>query len=589
MVPMTSLGRLVALGLLSALPTWAIAQVGTSAGGAGASGGPGYAALEPVPTGSVVSAVEVVLRDVSEEREAALERAVRDALAVEGGWAWDPVVGAAALARVRQQPGVVEARLRGRRDPSGGHVLIVDVRGKEVPPARSGLFLRDAPGRFPVLYRDGPRYLRVELSGGHGLFSDGNPWFGRPEVFTAGNPLVEDPALGADTGDRASWTESLLQLGVAGAAPLNASGLYGFGALTAIGVAANGQDIFRDDQRSSLDLEKAYVGVLYAPLDEELRLKLSVGRQNYSLNDGFLVSQFGSQWNAGPRPGVYLAPRTTQDRSVVASAKYRDWSGTFFALDPNELGSIESDTRLLGLNLAHAGVGRWSGDLSVLHVPRSRTAYRAPDGIARSREGLWTGAAHLRLRTRPDHSDFWFESELAHQGHEDFDMVAWAGYGELGYYWRTRPWTPSLSYRFAAFSGDDPDTADYERFDTLYSGGLDHWLQGISINKLLSQANRLSQRVRLNVAPVPKLNLTLDLYRHVADERNNLGGNPALGSLESRDLGEEIQVTARWAVRPTVLVLGIASVALPGDAIDAAAPGGVDPWNTVQLQLFWGF
>jgi hypothetical protein len=193
------------------------------------------------------------------------------------------------------------------------------------------------------------------------------------------------------------------------------------------------------------------------------------------------------------------------------------------------------------------------------------------------------------MHTRPDRPDIWFETELAHQVHDKFDMAAWAGYGELGYYARDTRWTPSISYRLSGFSGDDPDTSRYERFDSLYSGGLDHWLQGISINKLLTQSNRISHRVRINVAPIPKLNLTLDLYRHVADELNNLGGNPALGTLKSRDLGDEIQLTARWQVRPNMLVMGIASAAFPGDAIEAAASGDVDPWTTLQLQFFWGF
>ena len=32
-------------------------------------------------------------------------------------------------------------------------------------------------------------------------------------------------------------------------------------------------------------------------------------------------------------------------------------------------------------------------------------------------------------------------------------------------------WTPTLSYTYAAFSGDDPATSRYERFDPLYYGG----------------------------------------------------------------------------------------------------------------------
>jgi len=440
-----------------------------------------------------------------------------------------------------------------------------------------------------VLVRDGDAYLTIDLSGGFGAFSDGNPWFGNPQVFTRGNPLVEDSALGADTGDRASWVESFVHAGLGGVAPLDDSGLYAFGAASVIAPGSVGQDIFRDDARGSVDVEKLYAGLLYAPSGDDLRLKASIGRQNFSLNTGFLVSQFGSQSNAGPRPGVYLAPRTTHDLAVVTSARWGAWSAQGFYLDPNEYEPIESDTRLLGLNLRHEVDDRHAVDATVLHVPRSDTRYRAPDGLARGREGLWTIAGHFLRRAPPDVPGPWFETEFAYQRHGDFDMSAWAGYGEVGWIARDTPWTPSASYRLAHFSGDDPDSRTYERFDTLFSGGLDHWLQGISINKLLTQSNRTTHRLRFNVTPDPALTLTLDLYHHVADDRNNLGANPALGTLASGDLGQEVQVVARWALSSSVFVLGIAGVAFPGEAIEAATPGPDDPWTTLQVQLFWGF
>jgi hypothetical protein len=62
-----------------------------------------------------------------------------------------------------------------------------------------------------------------------------------------------------------------------------------------------------------------------------------------------------------------------------------------------------------------------------------------------------------------------------------------------------------------------------------------------------------------------------------------------LATLASRDLGEELQLTARWQLRPNLLVLGIASIAFAGEAIDAAAGGDADNWNTLQVQVFWGF
>jgi hypothetical protein len=168
-------------------------------------------------------------------------------------------------------------------------------------------------------------------------------------------------------------------------------------------------------------------------------------------------------------------------------------------------------------------------------------------------------------------------------------MSAWAGYGTVGYLARDLPWSPSLSYRFSGFSGDDPETGTYERFDALYNGGLGEWLQGISISKLVRPENRLTHRLRLNVAPDPRLNLTLDWFLHRADQLNNIGANPAIAQLSSRDLGKELQFAGRWAISDRLYVLGVAGAAFPGDAIKDAAGGDADPWTTLQAQLFWNF
>ena len=183
----------------------------------------------------------------------------------------------------------------------------------------------------------------------------------------------------------------------------------------------------------------------------------------------------------------------------------------------------------------------------------------------------------------------WIETELAHQRHDAFAMSAWAGYGTVGFLAADLPLSPSLSYRVSAFSGDDPETDTYERIDALYSGGLSEWLQGISLGKVLRPENRTSHRVRLNVAPDPRLDLTLDWFLHRADELNNIGANPALAQLSSRDLGQEVQLAARWAISEQLYVLGIAATAFPGDAIDAATGGDAEPWTTLQAQISWTF
>lgn len=168
-------------------------------------------------------------------------------------------------------------------------------------------------------------------------------------------------------------------------------------------------------------------------------------------------------------------------------------------------------------------------------------------------------------------------------------MSAWGGFAQVGYLARQLPSTPSLSYRYAAFSGDDPATTRYERFDTLYSGGLDEWLQGITLGKLLTQSNRAVHRIRLNGSPWEGTNLTLDWYLNRALELNNLGANPALSRLASRDLGQEWQLVLRMPINEKLYFLGVAGIARPGEAIRAAAGGSVSTWTMLQAQFFWTF
>jgi hypothetical protein len=146
----------------------------------------------------------------------------------------------------------------------------------------------------------------------------------------------------------------------------------------------------------TFDVEKLYAGVLVGSDDRRRSLNVSLGRQNFTLNDGFLISQYGSQWNAGPRPGVYLAPRTTHDFAALGTLKLDRWTATAFYLDPNEYEPIESDTVLAGFNLRHNFTDRFHVNASVIHAVKSVSRYAAPTGPAGTREGLWTYAAHLR-------------------------------------------------------------------------------------------------------------------------------------------------------------------------------------------------
>ena len=109
------------------------------------------------------------------------------------------------------------------------------------------------------------------------------------------------------------------------------------------------------------------------------------------------------------------------------------------------------------------------------------------------------------------------------------------------------------------------------------------------MGKLLTQFNREGHRIRLNVSPAEGINLTLDYYWNRALQLNNLGANPALSNLASRDLGQEWQLVLRMPISEKLYFPGVAGIARPGKAIRSAANGSAANWTTLQAQLFWTF
>jgi len=557
--------------------------------------------LSPAMVAAGAEGVDRVLNDIRVEtsgttgdtaRDADIAAKVRLSIGVSTGDVFNRALAEGAVMRARRMPGVrnISYRLAATYNPDGLILAFVVALEKNYAerPAISGALV-DGKG-LPTLYRNGSALLQFTLNGGSGLFSDANPWFGDPIAFTRNNPLVRVPALGAQTGARATWMEHSIEYGAAGMTQIGDTPIYAYGAISGLTAASRGRDIFRDDARSTTRIEKGYGGLLYVAPEGDLSVNLSGGRQNFTLNDGFLISQFGSQYNAGPRPGVYLAPRTAHDWAFVGTVKWGQWTLKGFVLDPNEpkTKDLDSKTQVAGVNLRYNFTPTFYGDVSFLNSPRSNTKYPiAGANPTPTRSGVKTYAAHLRWSDRAVLPGVWMEAEGAYQSHQYIPMSAWAGYGTVGYLAAWAPWTPSLSYRYAYFSGDKRDTLPYERFDPLFSGGLNEWLQGISLAKALSQTNSHVQRVRFNLAPTPRLNLTLDVFLRRADVMNNLGGNPALSQLKFKDLGRELTFTTRWAASDNFYILGIASLAKPGEAIRAITNLPAKNWTTLQAQLFW--
>ena len=544
--------------------------------------GPAVVPLPGEAAGRTISRVKVEISTSSGDRgrDATAQQAARSVTEALVGRVYQPVLIDAALRRLVSDGLVQSASHRptyeGARNALG-IVVSLDVAPERPTEERAAR----AEPRFPVIIENDRTKLTYILNTGAGVYSDANAWFGAPQLFNAGNPLA-----GELPGDRATWGEGYLEFGIGGATRIGDSRFFAFGAASGLLSFSRGQDIFTESRRQIVRPEKGYAGLLYADPDSGTSAKLSFGRQTWTLNDGFLISMVAGSSNAGERGATYLGPRNSTDFSALFTGEFGKSKVSLFYIDPDELEDLESNTTFAGANFGYRFSDAFSADASVITIPNSDSTYRTPAGVSLEREGTTTYGFHALYRP-PTSDHAWLEAEYYHQTNKHYDMSANAYYGTVGYIIGSARWSPSISYRFASFSGDDPDTETFERFDSMMSTGLGNWLQGVSFGKVYRNANLNTHRVQFNVSPRDNMNLTFTWHQLRADELNNLGGNPALSQLVSRDIGEEYTAALRWAINRNYYLQLVASRAFPGRALKEI--GADDPWSTLQASIYVSF
>jgi hypothetical protein len=89
-------------------------------------------------------------------------------------------------------------------------------------------------------------------------------------------------------------------------------------------------------------------------------------------------------------------------------------------------------------------------------------------------------------------------------------MNAWAGRILGGYTFQSIAWSPSITFSYQTFSGDDPDTDDLERFDPLYyDGSPSSWATGSKSAMTFINSNVQSFNAAISVSPTQRDTITL--------------------------------------------------------------------------------
>lgn len=482
-----------------------------------------------------------------------------------------------ALADIRALDNVRDASYAIYASERPGQVVLVisATLVADAAPDKQGVLTSGRFADLPVMFESESALLRVQLNSGVGAYLDDNPWFGSAETYTSASPIALDPP-GAGT---TTWAEGWLEYGLAGGLRLSDASTYAFAEVTGLTSGSTGQDLFRSDTRSKTLMEKAYAGVLWADPQTKRAARASVGRQNWQLDNGFLFSRFSAGANAGPNASLYLNPRTTYEQTVLVDLRLGDFRLKYFDVDPAELEDFDSGTRFQGANISWVVKDAWDLGATAYRIPESKTVFRTPHGGVVARDGQRTWSLRAGYNAVAGVPGLSVLAEYADQDHSDADVSAEAWYAQIGYTARDVRWRPSLTYRYASFSGDDPDTARREAFDPALSGGLDEWVQGVNFKKVVTNSNLNSHRLRFNVAPSERLSFTLDYFSLWADE-----ATPG-----ARRYGDEIDLGVRWSVSRSLFLLGVAGIAWPDDAIRLQTQGAARTWATAQVSLFWGF
>lgn len=403
-----------------------------------------------------------------------------------------------------------------------------------------------------------------------------------------------------------NFTEFWVQPSLKASYPLGDNAeIYG-----ALGVGASqtlGADAYDYEDEGGVRFGSAVLGIRGA--DDGWQYDLSYGRQPYTLGTGMLLyagSSNGYTWGGGAS-----AQRKVWGSSAIASLGHGEWTGTAFVLEPDEAAAARTDTRVQGIALEWKRPEIGKAGLAWLTVPRSDAIY--PGDLAplyyieQGREGLDTWHAWADLSGMiPGVPEFGIRAEYADQrntitradgSRDPMRADAWM----LGASWWAQKarFAPKFSYHYARFSGDDPDTATYERFDPLFWGnGLNHWWFGANGAYSWLNANLRAHRFIVDAYFTSADIVQIQYVKASADELNSaiqfgqgvrFTDNQLLVGVPTPELSDEIYLQYSRVFNPKLVLTAFLSRSSPGDGLEATAPQELKPWTTFGLGLTANF
>jgi hypothetical protein len=414
-------------------------------------------------------------------------------------------------------------------------------------------------GAIEVLERD-DLSVSLELEAGLGGFLTKDTNFG------VGRIDLQDGEVSGDS----QWGEGYLKPSLSLDYDTTSAGAF-YGGVSAVGSLTVGDGDaggFTDGGDKKLSLEALYggwrSGALLAESFGEDALDLSAGRQTFHVGDGFLI--WDGNFDTRGDGGYWLGPRTAFEFAGLARANTSPLGGQLFFLRAD---GDQGHTELAGVNLdyglADLGLGE-EGMLGAMYFQITDVDGRFE--AETPRDGMQLATIRLNDVRVPGFEDAGLYAQYAREfgDGEGVDFDAQAFYVEPFYNFSWLPWSPTLAYRFAYFSGDaDPDDDEREDFDPLfydYSRGWGTWTQGEIVGEyLLFNSNQVNHMVHLSATPAEPVTIGA-LYYHFDLAEKDYFGTP----VEDKDFADEVNLYVDWTVNENLLVGALSGVAWPDQA-----------------------
>lgn len=400
------------------------------------------------------------------------------------------------------------------------------------------------------------------------------------------------------------WLESYLKGGLSFEQSLeNGSLLYG--RLTGVSSYTVGTDAFDAGDTGSTTLEEGYLGFSTSDSDHP-GLDISIGPRGLVLGSGMLIANGGA--NGFERGALKFGPRKAWQQAAIMRVAGEGIQATQFYIDPNELPASDGKNKLAGMDVRYDSVEGGYLGLTYINVLESNSPYpKAPPGgvgaptvIRGGRDG--TNALNLYARTDPFEGllrNWFFTTDLAYEWNDRIDMSAWAGRVQVGYAFTDIAWSPTLTYSFQTFSGDNPNTARLERFDPLYyEGSPGAWATGSKSSMVFINSNLRALELAFAVQPSKQDALTLRFARIDADklgspiqfgQTTRLVSTPSgfnlISGVTKRHLSDDLFLEYNHIFGPDVFLTAGVSASFPGAGIKAAFPGTPPIWSGAFINV----